>query len=70
MNATTNPMTDNNFSNGDMMLLQEELARARMQESQRTAAQERLARRLASARRWQRLARWAARHASEASRSL
>jgi hypothetical protein len=49
-----------------VMLLHEDLARARMRESQRVAAQQRLARRLSTARRWRRLASWAGRHASKA----
>lgn len=70
MNATTNQMTENHYPYGAGMLLQEDLARARMRESQRVAAQERLARRLASARRWNRIARWAAARAAEAERML
>lgn len=71
MNATQNPTTDAYYPNGAvMLLLQEDLARARMQESQRVAADRRMARRLTSARRWGRLARWAARHAAEANRAL
>jgi hypothetical protein len=49
-----------------IMLLQEELARARMRESQRAAAEMRMARRLSSARRWERLAKWASRRAARA----
>jgi len=45
------------------MLLHEILARTRMQEDQRRASQERLSRRLATVRRWQRLARYADRRA-------
>lgn len=48
------------------MLLHEELARARMRESQRAAAEMRMARRLSSARRWERLARWTSRRAARA----
>ena len=48
------------------MLLQEELARARMRESQRAAAEMRMARRLSSARRWERLAQWTSRRAERA----
>jgi hypothetical protein len=66
----TNPMTENYYSNGTVMLLQEAMARARMRESQRLAAEWRLARRLTSAKRWGRLSRWAARHAAEANRAL
>jgi hypothetical protein len=47
-----------------VMLLQEELARARMRESQRTAAEMRIARRLSSARRWERLALWTSKRAA------
>lgn len=68
--ASQNPMTDDYYPNEAVMLLQEDLARARMRESQRSAAEWRMARRLASARRWSRLARWAARHATEANRAL
>jgi hypothetical protein len=65
------PMTDEYYPNGAVMLLmQEDLARARMRESQRSAAEWRLARRLSSARRWTRLADWAGRHASAANRAL
>jgi hypothetical protein len=49
-----------------VMLLQEELARARMRESQRAAAEMRMARRLSSARRWERLAAWTSRRAAHA----
>jgi hypothetical protein len=49
-----------------IMLLHEDLARARMRESQRVAAQARLARRLGTVRRWRRLAEWASRHAIRA----
>jgi hypothetical protein len=48
------------------MLLQEMLARERMREDQRRASQERLARRLAAARRWHRLARYVERRARRA----
>ena len=48
------------------MLLQEELARFRMRESQRAAAEMRMARRLSSARRWERLAKWTSRRAARA----
>ncbi len=49
-----------------VMLLQEELARTRMRESQRVAAEMRMARRLSSARRWERLAQWTSRRAAHA----
>jgi hypothetical protein len=72
MNAQgTKPITDEYYPNGAVMLLmQEDLARTRMRESQRSAAEWRLARRLTSARRWGRLANWAARRAAEANREL
>lgn len=74
MNAqltSTQMNTRGYFPNGaDMYLMQEELARARMRESQRAAEHERRARRLVSARRWGRLAKWAARHAEEAQSGL
>jgi hypothetical protein len=68
---TNKPMTDGYYPNGVVMyLMQEDLARARMRESQRAAAELRLARRLTSAKRWGRLANWAARHAAEANSVL
>jgi hypothetical protein len=73
MNATgeRNPMLNDYDPKGTaVMLLHEDLARARMRESQRVAADQRLARRLVSVRRWRRLARWANRHASQAAREL
>jgi hypothetical protein len=48
------------------MLLYEELVRARMRDDQRRASKERLARRLAVARRWHRLAHYADRRARRA----
>jgi len=48
------------------MLLYEMLVRARMRDDQRRASQERLARRLAAARRWHRLARYADQRARRA----
>ncbi|MGH3975731.1 MAG: hypothetical protein ACRDS9_20725 [Pseudonocardiaceae bacterium] len=48
------------------MLLHDVLAQARMREDQRRASQERLARRLATARWWRRLARYADRRARRA----
>ena len=72
MNTTQqHPMTEHYYPNGAVMLLMhEDLARSRMLESQRSAAEWRLARRLTSARRWSRLAGWAGRHAAEANRAL
>jgi hypothetical protein len=52
------------------MLLHEVLARERMRDDQHRARQERLARRLATARRWQRLARYADRRAHRAAERL
>ena len=52
------------------MLLYETLARDRMREDQRRARQARLARRLASARRWRRIAGYASRRASRAAAGL
>lgn len=52
------------------MLMHEALARDRMREDQRRAHQQRLARRLATARRWQRLARFADRRARRAAERL
>ena len=72
MNAqrSTKPI-NSYYPNGVVMyLMQEDLARARMRESQRVAAQQRTARRLASAKRWGRLAEWAARRAAEANSAL
>lgn len=72
MNAqrTTKPISSY-YPNGVVMyLMQEDLARARMRESQRVAAQMRMARRLTSAKRWNRLAEWTARRAAEANSAL
>ena len=52
------------------MLLHEILARARMREDQRRAREARLARRLASARRWRPIAGYASRRASRATAGL
>ncbi|TDV35402.1 hypothetical protein [Actinophytocola oryzae] len=48
------------------MLLYENLARERMREAEQDAAEQRLGRRLNSAKRWQRLSAWAARRAKRA----
>ena len=48
------------------MLLYENLARERMREAEQDAAEQRLVRRLNSARRWERLSAWAARRARRA----
>ena len=71
MNTTEKcePMNVETYPKGNLtMLLHEELARARMRESQRVAAQQRLARRLATVNRWRKLASWASRRAARASR--
>ena len=52
------------------MLLHEALARDRMREDQHHAREARLARRLASIRRWRRLAGYASRRASRAAAGL
>ncbi|MGH4015999.1 MAG: hypothetical protein ACRDSL_19170 [Pseudonocardiaceae bacterium] len=52
------------------MLLHEILARTRMREDQRRATQARLASRLSTVRRWQRLARYAERRAHRAAARL
>jgi len=54
---------------GNVMLLHEALARSRMQEAQRAASEWALARELTAGRRWEWLARFAARRA-EAARAL
>ncbi|MCU1612166.1 MAG: hypothetical protein JWM45_4082, partial [Pseudonocardiales bacterium] len=54
----------------DDMLLHEILARDRMRDDQLRARRERLARRLATARRWQRLARYADQRSSHATERL
>jgi hypothetical protein len=54
----------------NVMLLHEILARTRMREDQQRASQARLAGRLASARRWQRLARFAEQRARRANADL
>ena len=58
LDQTSREMTD--------MLMQEALARARMREAEQAARQYRLARRVAAARSWQRLAGWAAGRAARA----
>jgi hypothetical protein len=58
------------FQERTTMLLYEVLARDRMCHDQRQARQERVARRLATARRWKRLARYAERRARRAAERL
>lgn len=48
------------------MLMYENLARERMREAEQDAAEQRLGRRLNSAKRWERLSAWAARRAKRA----
>jgi hypothetical protein len=48
------------------MLIYENLARERMREAEQDAAEQRLVRRLNSAKRWERLATWTARRAKRA----
>jgi ribonucleotide reductase alpha subunit len=52
------------------MLLYENLARERMREAEQDAATQRLVRRLNAAKRWERLAAWAARRAERAQELL
>ena len=52
------------------MLLYENLARERMREAEQNAAEQRLVRRLNAAKRWERLAMWAARRAKRAQELL
>jgi hypothetical protein len=55
---------------GHVLLLHEDLARSRMRELERDAAERRLARRLHTERRGRRVARWAAKRADHAASSL
>jgi hypothetical protein len=68
MKATTVlPRVDQDFVKGSNdMLVHEALARMRMREAEQAAHEYRQARRVASARRWHRLAKWAARRAERA----
>ena len=52
------------------MLIYEDLARIRQREAEQAAAQQRLVRRLSSARRWHRLSAWASRRAHRAEELL
>ncbi|MFC0114110.1 hypothetical protein [Kibdelosporangium aridum] len=52
------------------MLLYEDLARSRMREAEQAASKLRLVRRLTAAKRWNRVSKWAAKHADRASSSL
>ena len=68
---TARPMTGGDATHlvnqeNAMTLIQEALARSHQQESQRAAAEYRLARRLTAGRRWSRLALWAAARAERA----
>jgi hypothetical protein len=65
------PMSAQDVSKGmGMMLLHEDLARARMQARLELAEQHRLAKRMAAVNRWRRLSRWAAQRASQAACAL
>jgi hypothetical protein len=66
----TDFMTEPNPRGTKAMLLYEDLARERMREAERVAEESRLVRRLSAAKRWERLAAWAARHADRAARRL
>jgi hypothetical protein len=57
---------DNRLKGSQSMLIYESLARERMREAEQVAQHQRLVRRLNSARRWDRLSRWAARRAERA----
>jgi hypothetical protein len=60
-------MTTNVHPKGSQtMLIYENLARERMREAEQAASHARLVRRLNSAKRWDRLTAWAARHARRA----
>jgi hypothetical protein len=64
------PELDQTSRENNEMLMHEALARARMQEAEQAAQHYRLARRVAAARRWQRLSAWAARRAAQISAGL
>jgi hypothetical protein len=55
---------------GHALFLHEDLARSRIRELERDAAERRLARRLCTERRWRWVARWAAKRADHAASSL
>ena len=59
-------MTDTRPNGSKTMLIYENLARERMREAEQVARNQRLVRRLNSARRWQRVSKWAARRAQRA----
>lgn len=65
-----NQMTETFPKGSTSMLLYERLARERMREAEQEARQQRLVRRLNSARRWQRLSAWAERRANRAQELL
>ena len=70
MTDIRHPVLDRTSTEMTDMLMQEALARARMREAELTASQYRLARRVAAARSWQRLADWAAGRAAKAKAEL
>jgi hypothetical protein len=59
-------VNDSHQKGSKTMLIYESLARERMREAEQVARNQRLIRRLNSARRWQRLSKWAARRAQRA----
>jgi hypothetical protein len=67
---TLQPELDQTSREISEMLMHEALARARMREAEQAAQQYRLARRVAAARSWQRLAAWTARRAARARANL
>jgi hypothetical protein len=71
MNTNTfRPVPDQTSREINEMLMHEALARARMREAEQAAREDRLARRVAAARSWQRLASWAASRAARARADL
>lgn len=65
-NVESNPMTNPSVRSSAMLLMHEELARARMSEYREEAEHYRRCARLVAARRWQRKAEQAARRARQA----
>jgi hypothetical protein len=75
--VTTNRITNDELHNLDhknqgigRMLLHEDLARARMRDSENLAERQRLAHRLIVANRWRRLSGWAQKRALRSARDL
>jgi hypothetical protein len=69
-NVESNPMTTPSVRSSAMLLMHEELARARMSERREEAENYRRCARLLAARRWQRKAENAARRARQAQNSV